>query len=141
MTENNAMKVGQCRCLDIRFEVVGLPLLVEFCHCRSCRHSVGAPLIAWAGYDSDRFRFVRCKPTNYISSSGVDQTFCGCCGTSLTLTDKRFSNEVYVSLSSFDDEDAPSPEIHIWHSERLPWVETADDLPRFQQFKSDGVTE
>lgn len=97
--------------------------------------------MAWAGYDRNSFGYVLGEPTGYQSSTGVERAFCGRCGTSLTLTDERFSTEVYVSLSSFSDEEAPPPEIHIWRSERLPWVETTDVLPRFREFKSDGRVE
>jgi hypothetical protein len=59
----------------------------------------------------------------------------------LTLTDERYSGEVYVALASFEDAESPLPEIHIWRSQRLSWLETTDDLPRYAQFKNDGVLE
>ncbi len=141
MSDEEVARIGNCKCGEINFEIVGKPVLVEYCHCRSCRHSVGAPLMAWAGFERDNVSLTAGKPTSYRSSSGVIRTFCGRCGTSLTLADERFPQEVYVSLSSFDDDDAPEPEIHIWRSERLSWLETTDDLPRYVQFKSDGHAE
>ena len=91
MHENQPRKEGRCRCGDIRFEISGQPVLVEYCHCRSCRHSAGAPLMAWAGYRRDDFSMLSGAPTVHESSSGVKRSFCGCCGTSLTLTDERFA--------------------------------------------------
>ena len=141
MSIKEVARTGNCRCGDIKFEITGNPVLVEYCHCRSCRHTVGAPLMAWAGFERDNVSLTSGKPTSYRSSSGVIRTFCGRCGTSLTLVDERFSEEIYVSLSSFDDDAAPKPEIHIWRSERLPWLETSDELPRYVKFKSDGHIE
>ena len=141
MSDEGVARAGNCRCGDIRFEITGQPVLVEYCHCRSCRHSAGAPVMAWAGFDRNDVCLIHGEPTSYQSSSGVIRTFCGRCGSSLTLADERFPDEVYVALASFDDARAPSPEVHIWRSERLPWLETTDDLPRYVQFKSDGLTE
>lgn len=132
---------GGCRCGSVRFEISGQPVLKEFCHCRSCRHSAGAPLMAWTGFKLDAFSLQSGAPTIYESSPGVQRSFCGRCGTPLTLADARFAEEVYVATAAFDDGEAPVPEIHIWRSERLPWLETADELPRYSRFKNDGVLE
>ncbi len=141
MQENTERKQGGCRCGSITFETSGQPVLVEYCHCRSCRHSAGAPMMAWAGFKLDGFSFLSGEPTVHEPSPGVRRSFCGRCGTSLTLTDARFAEEVYVALAAFDDTDAPSPDIHIWRSERLPWLETTDELPRYVQFKNDEILE
>ena len=141
MADHDLPKQGRCQCGDIQIEVSGSPVLVEYCHCRSCRHSAGAPLMAWAGYDRSDVSITGGSPTNYQSSATVVRTFCGRCGTSLTLADERFPDEVYISLASFDDTEAPPPEFHIWRGERLSWLETADELPRYVQFKSDGLRE
>lgn len=97
--------------------------------------------MAWAAFEHGNFSLICGEPTMYEPSPGVRRTFCGRCGTSLTLADERFADEVYVALASFDDTEAPSPEIHIWRSQRLSWLETTDDLPRYVQFKSDGILE
>ena len=97
--------------------------------------------MAWAGFGRNDVEFVQGSPTTYQSSARVKRTFCGRCGTPLTLTDEYFADEIYVALATFEDTDAPVPEFHIWRSEKLPWVETTDDLPRYTRFKSDGITE
>ena len=97
--------------------------------------------MAWAGFKRENVSLNCGEPTEYESSFGINRTFCSRCGSSLTLADERFPGEVYVSLASFDDAEAPIPEVHIWRSERLSWLETTDDLPRYGQFKSDGILE
>ena len=98
--------------------------------------------MAWAGFPLDAFGFVKGKPVVHESSPGIKRSFCGRCGTSLTLTDERFAEDIYVSTAAFETSEsteALAPEVHIWRSERLPWVETADDLPRYTGFVSEGT--
>ena len=116
-------------------------MLVEFCHCRSCRRAAGAPLMAWAAFQCAEFAITAGVSTAYESSPGVVRTFCGRCGTSLTLADDRFPNEIYVSLGSFDDPEQLPPEFHIWRSHRISWLETSDGLPRYLRFRADGIEE
>lgn len=132
---------GGCSCGDIRYEVRGQAVLVELCHCRSCRHTVGAPLMAWTAFRRNDFTITAGSVTVYPSSPGLERSFCGRCGTSLTLSDERFPDETYVSVASFDDAETLPPEFHIWRSHRLSWLETVDALPRYVQFRADGVVE
>ena len=131
---------GHCHCGEVRFRVTGDPVLTEFCHCQSCRRASGAPLMAWAGYDRAGFELISGEPIAYASSSGVSRTFCGRCGSWMTLTDERIA-EIYVAIAAFDDPETMTPDIHIWRSHRLSWVETADDLPRYLRFKFQGELE
>jgi hypothetical protein len=115
--------------------------MVEFCHCDSCRRGAGAPLMAWAAFGHENFETTSGDAVAYRSSPGVTRTFCGRCGTSLTIADDRFGDEIYIATAAFDAPEALPPAFHIWRSERLSWLETADDLPRYVAFKSDGKTE
>jgi hypothetical protein len=38
-----------------------------------------------------------------------------------------------VSLATLDDPDALKPQMHIWVSEKLAWVNTDDGLPQYQR--------
>ena len=132
---------GGCHCGKVRYQVRGEPVLVEYCHCESCRRAVGAPLMAWAAFAGDGFEFTSASPGQYKSSDTVVRTFCDACGASLTLADERFDAEVYVAITSLDDPESTAPDFHIWRSHRLSWLETADDLPRYMQFRADGIKE
>ncbi len=97
--------------------------------------------MAWVAFKRGEFSILSGEPTVHEPAPGVRRTFCGRCGTSLTLADERFAGEIYVALASFDDAESPVPEFHIWRSQRLPWLETTDDLPRYARFRGDGVLE
>lgn len=141
MSDKTISITGGCCCGDVIYGATGESVLVEFCHCRSCRHTVGAPLMAWAAFRRDEFAITAGKPIAYESSPGVVRTFCGRCGTSLTLADGRFPSEIYVSIGSFDNAEELPPEFHIWRSHRISWLETSDSLPRYVQFRADGIVE
>lgn len=141
MSEQSQLTAGGCVCGTVRWEAKGQTVLVELCHCRSCRRAVGAPLMARAAFRRNEFNITTGNPTAYDSSPGLARTFCERCGTSLTLADARFPDEIYVSLGSFDDAEEFPPEFHIWRSHRLSWLETADSLPRYLQFRADGIVE
>ena len=138
---NRREVTGGCLCGDIRFKLSETPRLIEYCHCESCRKAVGAPVMAWAGVALEQFEILDGNPGRYSSSQSVERTFCKRCGTSLTIFIEEFPEEVYVSICALDDPTAMPPGVHIWRADRLPWFETADDLPRFLQFKSDGKLE
>ena len=49
---------GHCACGALRYRVSEAPVLVEYCHCESCRRAVGAPLMAWAAFRRGAFEWL-----------------------------------------------------------------------------------
>ena len=141
MSEKTDELSGRCACGALRYRVSEAPLLVEYCHCETCRRAVGAPLMAWAAFRRSAFEWLGGEATPFKSSSSVTRTFCGCCGTSMTLADERFADDIYVAIASLDAPHALVPEFHIWRSDRLSWLETADQLPRYLRFRYEGLSE
>ena len=74
--------------------------------------------------------FVKGERTVFASSLGVERGFCAACGTPLTYEADRFSGEIHFYISTFDDPQSLPPTFHVFHEERLRWLEIADDLPR-----------
>jgi hypothetical protein len=139
MSDDTKIWAGGCCCGAVRFEIGAEPVLLEFCHCQTCRRASGAPVMAWAGIPVAGFRFTEGEPGRFASSPGVTRGFCDRCGTSLTIFSEAFPDEIYVSTSALDDPDALAPEVHIWTSHKLGWFETADALPRYRRFRADEV--
>ena len=125
---------GGCLCGKTRYAVRGNPVAVAFCHCTMCRRSVGSPAIPWAMFESGGFEFVGDEPKFHASSEGVQRGFCGQCGTSLTFTAEFLPGLIDITVGSFDDPTKLPPQMHIWESKRLPWIEMTDALPRHQEF-------
>ena len=41
---------------------------------------------------------------------------------------------VWLTLGSFDDPKAFTPQLHMYVSEELPWAHTEDDTPRYEDY-------
>lgn len=125
-----AALAGGCLCGAIRFAVHGEALLTALCHCSICRRAAGAPVVAWAMFPLEAFRLERGALATYASSPGVERGFCGRCGTTLSFTADFIPGLIDLTIASFDDPAALPPQLHMWESKRLPWLELGDDLPR-----------
>lgn len=53
---------GGCRCRAIRYRVTGPPVMVEYCHCDSCRKSYGSVVSVLAGFQRAGFEILRPLP-------------------------------------------------------------------------------
>ena|SRR5215211_7633735 len=126
-------RAGGCMCGAVRMQAVGEPTGVVYCHCRDCRASNGAPVSLFAGYRAGQVEWSRGEPRGYRSSTTVVRSFCPDCGTPLSYQDEKLPGEVYVPVGIFDDPVAFEPEAHSWVSQRVPWFDVRDDLPRLEQ--------
>ena len=132
---------GGCLCGAVRITLSSPVALAEFCHCTTCRRATGAPVMAWAGVARHGVEIEGKTLQRFESTPAVERTFCGRCGTSLTIWDRNHPDHVYVAIAALKEAESCAPEVHIWRSERLSWIETSDSLPRYARFKRDGVTE
>ncbi|HLY58805.1 MAG TPA: GFA family protein [Stellaceae bacterium] len=121
---------GGCQCGVVRYAVEvldGDP--ADYCHCAQCRKATGAPVAAWVQVPPARFRVVQGRATEFVSSPIASRWFCGTCGSPLYMTDPG-RRSVGVLLATLDTPEALAPTQHGWVSARIPWFDTADDLPR-----------
>ena len=123
-------RAGGCLCGAIRFAVRGEALLSALCHCSICRRAAGAPAVAWAMFPLAAFRLERGALATYASSPGVERGFCGRCGSTLSFAADFIPGLIDLTVASFDDPAGLPPQLHMWESKRLPWLELGDDLPR-----------
>ena len=126
--------LGGCLCGATRYRIAGTPTFAAYCHCQSCRRAGGAPYVAWGTFPKTRFAFVGSPPARYRSSAPVVRTFCATCGSPLTYEHSGRSEELDVTLASFDEPGAVTPTCHIWVAAKLPWVVLADGLPQFPEW-------
>ena len=73
------------------------------------------------------------EPTRYRSSAFAERGFCPDCGSTLSMHEEVLGDRVQVTLGSLDRPEDVRPDDHVWAQSRLPWLEIADDLPRFPQ--------
>ncbi len=124
---------GACLCGSIRYEIFyAAGDVVDYCHCEQCRRASGAPVLAWLEVPPERFRITQGTARGFASSARAMRWFCADCGTQLYMTDNA-GNSVGITLGTLDNPNSVRPTVHGWESERIPWFEIADDLPRYAQ--------
>ena len=126
---------GGCHCGAVRYELEGPPNDVALCHCTDCRKNAGAPVMAWAGYDADKFRVTKGAPKIFRMSPVSERQFCGDCGAGLTYANSEMlPGKIEVQSCTLDDPEAMPPQIHIQVAERLSWMHPTYKLPEIDRF-------
>jgi hypothetical protein len=125
------MTTGGCLCGALRFEVDGPAKWTSYCHCASCRRHTGAPVAAYAGFETNNVRFTKGTLARFTSSDGVHRGFCSSCGSTLTYEGARWPTELHLHVGAFDDPERYAPRGHAFADERLSWLHlTAPPLPK-----------
>lgn len=133
-----AALTGRCSCGAVAWRADAPMLWRALCHCEDCRRAVSADYASWFGLEraavvwrGDR-RFHR-------SSPGVLRSFCSACGSPLSFETEVFPDETHLYAATLDDPSIYRPSAHIFWSERLPWVQVADDLPKHPKGLQDAA--
>ena len=126
---------GGCLCGAVRYEGRGEPYHITHCHCADCRRSTGAAFVTWASFEKKNFRFVEGEP-GVITWEGRLRSFCPTCGSSLTFLSGPDSEEVDVTVATFDEPECVTPADNVWISDRLQWTKSLDALPTHEQART-----
>jgi hypothetical protein len=130
---------GGCRCGTVRYELKSEPFDCGWCHCRTCQLVSGAPAMAFAAVKDgdwslisggDKIRKVRL-------SSFAERLFCSECGTPLAIDYDTQPESFDFNVVTLDDPGAVPPEFHIFWSQKVPWFNPDDSLPKHQRFRSE----
>jgi hypothetical protein len=108
--------------------------MAAICHCAMCRRANAAPAVAWAMFRQSQIVFTAGSPATYASSGEAKRGFCPVCGTQISFTADYIPGLIDITIGSLDRPEEVAPTLHYWDSKRLPWVQFADDLPRFPGF-------
>lgn len=130
MTASFPLK-GGCLCRQIRYHITLPPIVQGICHCKTCQHAAGAESVGWAVNKDDGFAFVKGQPRLYNSSTGVERTFCGTCGS--TLTYRKSPDTIDVTLATLDDPEALPPTSETWCEHRRSWNSLNPALAHYDQ--------
>lgn len=125
---------GGCLCGAIRFRITAAPIKSGYCHCRFCQLNSGAPVVAWIEVAIDSFACVKGTPGLYRSSAWGRREFCAACGSFLIYRNQEAPDTVSVNTASLDDPSPFPPTHHVFASRRIRWFDTADGLPRHDEF-------
>jgi hypothetical protein len=130
---------GHCLCRAVIFEYDAEPNWTLHCHCESCRRTTSSPMTTFISVPRSAFRFKRGTPRYFNSSPDVTRGFCATCGSPLTYENRRMPDEVHLYAASLADPSLVRPSRHVFAEEQLPWLEIADQLPRFATTSRGGA--
>ncbi len=122
---------GGCFCGAVRYRIDGRPRQITHCHCSHCRRTSGAPFLTWVEFEAAGFEIVTGSPGRFESRPLVTRQFCGQCGTQLTHQHTDATETISVTAGSLDHPEVVEPQNHVWCDRMLPWIELADELPRY----------
>ena len=122
---------GGCHCGIIRYLATALPFDADYCHCRDCQQTTGAPVAAWMDFQAVQISWLAAPPTEYASSVTIRRGFCAQCGATLSYRSTQHPDYLTLSIASLDDPTRVQPRYHIYCERQLPWFAVDDDLPRY----------
>jgi hypothetical protein len=128
---------GGCLCGAVRYRLDAAPFDAGYCHCRLCRRSSGAPVLAFATVPRALFIVTEGQPRRRESSSFGERWFCGDCGTQLAMLVEHQPEAIDFTLGSLDTPEAVRPGFHLFFAERIGWFATSDTYARHDRFRPD----
>ena len=127
VTTNTANMEGGCTCRQVRYRLLGRPLIVHACHCRWCQRETGTAHALNALYEADRVVYIAGEPEIVVtpSASGKGQKIARCpsCRVAVWSNYPQAGTAVrFVRVGTMDNPDLCPPDIHIFTSSKQPWV-------------------
>lgn len=122
---------GGCHCGATRYEISGMPFDADYCHCRDCQKTTGAPFGAWMDFKKEQIHWITKEPTEYKSSEYIRRGFCPDCGSSLSYRSTRHPDYFTLSIASLDEPDLVKPKYHIHTGSQVSWLVIEDDCKRY----------
>jgi len=118
---------GGCTCRQVRYRLIGTPLIVHACHCRWCQRETGTAHALNALYEADRVVHTAGEPEIVVtpSASGRGQKIARCptCRVAVWSNYPQAGPAIrFVRVGTMDNPDVCPPDIHIFTSSKQPWV-------------------
>src|ERR1700722_6857092 len=130
---------GGCDCRQVRYRMIGKPLIVHCCHCRWCQRETGTAFALNAMIEADRVEFI-CGEVVVIdtpSNSGKGQRISRCPKCHLALWSSYAGTRdalKFVRIGTLDDPDSLPPDVHIFTASKQPWVVLPSGVPAFSEY-------
>jgi hypothetical protein len=131
---------GRCTCGEVRYRM-SRPMFVHACHCTECQRLSGSAFALNALIEADRVETLsgEPEPVPVTGTSGKAQTIYRCprCRVALWSTYPGAGPKIrFVRVGTLDEPGRLTPDIHIYTSTRLPWLELPAGTPAVPEFYS-----
>ena len=119
---------GGCACRAVRYRMLSAPLIVHACHCTECQRLSGGAFAVNALIESERLERLAGEPgaVPVSGTSGRPQTIFRCPGCEAALWSHypgAGTKLAFVRVGTLDEPARLPPDIHIFTSTKLPWLE------------------
>jgi hypothetical protein len=140
MTERDPLS-GTCLCGAVQILLEPPTDFLGLCHCRSCRLSHAAPVVAWTSVPLAQFRFTAGEERVrwYRSSEWIRWGFCQECGSHLLYRADAEGHptspaldRMYVAAACLEPPLDRELESHMSYEEKLGWFPCGDTLPKYR---------
>ncbi len=118
------------------------PGLLKPHSCRWCQRETGASFALNAMIETDRLKLVagEVEWTTVPSESGTGQSIARCPKCRIAVWSIYLSNSDHIKqhirivrVGTLDTPDALPPDVHIWISEKQPWIVLSDKVPAYPE--------
>ena len=117
---------GGCQCGRVRYEAGIADDEAYLCHCRMCQRATGGFAAAFKNVKRADVRWLNGEPDWYRSSLIAQRPFCSHCGTPLGFAFVEGSENIDLTLGSFDDPGRFKPVSHFGvESMHQAWLDTS----------------
>jgi hypothetical protein len=135
----NGKTIGKCNCGEVQYELTESPMFIHCCHCTWCQRETGSAFAINALIESDQVKLVKgCHQKIHIpSNSGIGQDISQCpsCKTTLWSNYGAAKEAVsFIRVGTLNNPDAYSPDIHIFTSTKLKWVQLDSSIPVVEEY-------
>lgn len=137
MADGDPVLSGGCACGAVRYEVRGVPIFVNNCHCTLCQKQTGSTSVVNMFFETDRLTQFSGDTTRHTvkSGSGGDHVIvrCAACGTAMWSFYPRLGElGAGVRAGTLDDPGAVTPDAAIFVTHKMPWVTLPEGVPQFE---------
>jgi hypothetical protein len=132
---------GGCDCGKVRYRLAAEPMFVHCCHCSWCQRESGSAFALNALIETAEVKLLQGQPvaSQLPSASGKGQTVLRCPDCGITLWSHYAGAGramAFVRVGTLDEPRLCPPDVHIYTSTRLPWVQLPDGVPGFEGYYS-----
>lgn len=129
------MITGGCLCGQVRFRIVGEPMMSGRCCCLSCQKLSGGGNTENLAFAESAFT-VAGKTAGYVwtadSGGQVTTSFCPTCGSPLFGKSTTMPGMMMVRAGALDDPALYTPQMMVYAKRRHSWVQHDSRLPAFE---------
>jgi hypothetical protein len=132
---------GGCTCRAVRYRLLSEPLVVHACHCTECRRLTGSAFALNALIETDRLEILagEARPIPVAGTSGKPQAVFRCPACQVALWSHypgAGPKLAFVRVGTLDEPERLPPDIHIFTSTQLPWLELPEGARAVPEYYS-----